>query len=87
MTTTPYSLVSATCFTVSVAIPPLASCAARSAPRSTSVSASAAITRNGSSPKNSRTFRTPPAVPSSSSSKLHSSDTPYAEPSPNGSRS
>ena len=68
--TTPNSLTSETRVTARVAMPSLASWAARRAARSMSVSASAAITRKGSSPKNSATLRTPPAVPSSSSSWL-----------------
>ena len=43
-------------------------CRAQSAVRSISVSASPEMIRNVSSPRNSRTFRTPPAVPSSSCS-------------------
>ena len=66
--TTPYSLTFETRFTASVAIPPFRSCAARSAVRSMSVSASAARTKNGSPPKNDATLRTPPAVPNSCSS-------------------
>ena len=67
-TTTPYSLTFGTRLVASVAIQPRSRWVRARAPRSMSVSASAAITQDASEPKNSRTLRTPPAVPSSSSS-------------------
>ncbi len=70
VTTTPYSVVSVTRLTARVAIQSLCSWVRARACRSMSVSASAAITVNGSSPKKERTFRTPPAVPRSFSSSL-----------------
>ena len=68
VTTTPYSVVSVTRFTARVAIQSFSAWACAMAARSMSVSASPAMTTNGSEPKKSRTLRTPPAVPSSLSS-------------------
>ena len=69
--TTPNWLVSETRFVASVAIPSWERCASRIAFRSMSVSASPEMTRNESSAaRKSRTFPTPPAVPSGSGSSL-----------------
>ena len=67
--TTPYWSVSATRFVASVARPSWDSWNSRIAAKSMSVRASPATTRN-ESPRKSATLRTPPAVPSSCSSKL-----------------
>ena len=74
--TTPNWLGSSTRFSASVAMPPFSLCVFQSAVRSMSVSASPEMTRNVSSPKWSRTLRTPPAVPSSSGSNEYASRTP-----------
>ena len=74
--TTPYSRVSCTFFTVSVAIPPALWWRSTRPLRSVSVRASPETITTGSSPKKSATLRTPPAVPSSSSSKRYSSRSP-----------
>jgi hypothetical protein len=67
--TTPNWSVSATRFVAIVTSPSCDSWNSLIAPKSMSVSASPATMRN-ESPRNSATLRTPPAVPSSSSSWL-----------------
>ena len=68
VTTTPYSAVFVTRLTARVASQSCSAWVRASAARSMSVSASPAMTTNAPEPKNSRTLRTPPAVPSNRSS-------------------